>query len=143
MNRGRINPRVSAVILLEKNGDAFFQHRDNKPGLNYPGMWGFPGGHCDEGEDFATCARREFREETDYDCCDLQWLENRQVTISETGISYELATFWEIYDGLRQLACREGQEMRFLERRNASQYAIPDYLIPLWDLAWTRSQSAH
>ena len=131
--------RVSAVILLAKSGGALLQHRDNKPGIHFANMWGFPGGQCHEGEDFAVCARREFREETGCDCRSLQWLTKMQVTIPETGLLYEMAVFWDLYDGVQKIVCFEGQEMRFIERKNVSQYAIPDHLIPLWDSALSRT----
>ena len=33
-------------------------------GLNSPGLWSFPGGSLDPGEDVATCAQRETQEES-------------------------------------------------------------------------------
>lgn len=37
--------------------------RDDKPDVAYPGMWEFPGGTLDLGEDARTCALRELSEE--------------------------------------------------------------------------------
>jgi 8-oxo-dGTP pyrophosphatase MutT (NUDIX family) len=124
--------------LLREGGGAWLQHRDNKPELNYPNMWGFPGGQCNAGEDFAVCARREFCEETEYDCRSLQWLTTMPLTVQATGIPYDMAIFWEIFDGVQKLGCHEGQEMKFIERQDAPKYVIPDHLLPLWDLALER-----
>ena len=54
-------PRVGlAVILLDKE-KALIGQRKNVRGA---GLWAFPGGHLEHGEDFEDCARREVLEET-------------------------------------------------------------------------------
>ena len=64
-------PRRAATIILLRRGG-----RHNERGLEVllvrradsqsfmPGVWVFPGGAVDEGEDYAACAIRELREET-------------------------------------------------------------------------------
>ena len=66
--------RVAAVILLRHDGAALLQHRDDKPGLRNAGMWVPPGGHAESDELMLDCARRELREETEYDASDLRFL---------------------------------------------------------------------
>jgi 8-oxo-dGTP diphosphatase len=130
--------RVIGVILLNRSGDVLFQHRDDKPGLIYSNQWTFPGGHCEEGEDFAVCARREFHEETNYDCRDLRLLKIMLVNHPKTAAPHELAIFWDIYDEAQNLICLEGQEIKFLERNKTQDYDIPEYLFPLWDSAFQK-----
>ena len=65
---------VGGVVLLREDNAALLQLRDNKPGLNAAGLWVFPGGHCEPGESLEAGARREFREETGYDCGELAWV---------------------------------------------------------------------
>jgi 8-oxo-dGTP pyrophosphatase MutT (NUDIX family) len=65
---------VCGVILLRPDGQALMQLRDAIPTITDPGMWVFPGGHCDAEEDHETCARREVFEETRYRCSDLRHL---------------------------------------------------------------------
>lgn len=125
---------VAAVILLREDGAALLQHRDNKAGLRHAGMWVPPGGHAEPGESMVACARRELREETDYDCADLHWLtafEDRQ----EGWPAYLLTVFWAWYDGMQSVQCHEGQALAFIPREQASTYPIPAYLTALWDLA--------
>lgn len=57
-----------AVLTRPQNGRNGYQgiaiQRDDVPGVSYRGMWEFPGGTCDPGEDAETCAIRELYEET-------------------------------------------------------------------------------
>ena len=126
--------RIGAVILLRQDGAALFQHRDDKPGLSHAGMWVPPGGRCECGEEIETCAQRELLEETDYACRELHWLtsfENKQ----EGWPPQLLTMFWALYDGIQPVQCHEGQALEFIPRAQAHAYAIPKYLLELWDLA--------
>ena len=58
----RPNFRVSVIIVNEKEEILLVQHR--KAGRYY---WVLPGGRIEYGEDFATCAVRELKEETNLD----------------------------------------------------------------------------
>jgi 8-oxo-dGTP pyrophosphatase MutT (NUDIX family) len=105
--------RLGAVILLRRDGAALLQHRDDKPGLRHAGMWVPPGGHAEVGESMPVCARRELREETEYDAPDSRFL----LSI-KNGVAgwppYQLTFFWCWYDGLQSLACPEGQGLAFV-----------------------------
>lgn len=127
--------RVSAVVLLREDGAALLQLRDEKPGLARAGMWVMPGGHCDPGESMADCARREFREETDYDCADLKFLLSMLDTDDVTGTTHDLFIYWGVYDGVRPYRCLEGQELRFVARTAADAMPIPPCLLQAWDAA--------
>ena len=54
--------RVAGVIL-HQHGKALLQHRDEDPGIRFPGWWAIFGGHVEEGEDPEAAARREILEE--------------------------------------------------------------------------------
>lgn len=124
---------VAAIFLLRDDGAALMQHRDDKPGLRLAGMWVPPGGHCDPGETILTCARRELHEETAYRCGELNWLTTLLDDYSKEWEPYPLTIFWAPFDGTQTLQCHEGQALEFIERRQASSYPIPRFLLPIWD----------
>lgn len=121
-------------MVLRRDGAALLQHRDDKPGLRNAGMWVPPGGHAEVGESMLDCARRELREETDYDAADLQHLLSFDDTV-EGWPEYRLSIFWCWYDGIQPVACHEGQALAFVERSLAANYPIPTYLLNAWDAA--------
>ncbi len=129
------NAKVASIFLLRDDGALLLQHRDNKPGLPLAGKWAPPGGHCEVAEDIELCALRELREETGYDCDELNFLGSFMDDNVRNCPSYPLTIFWARYDGTQKLECREGQAIEFVERELVSNYEIPQYLIRIWDLA--------
>jgi len=129
-----MNEAVGAVILLRSDGAALLQHRDDKPGLRNAGKWVPPGGHAEAGESMFDCARRELREETDYDAANLQHLMSFDDAV-EGWPAYRLTIFWCWYDEIQPVACHEGQALAFIERPMAVKYSIPAYLLDAWDAA--------
>jgi 8-oxo-dGTP pyrophosphatase MutT (NUDIX family) len=131
---------VSAIVLVRNDGAALMQHRDDKPGIPHAGMWTPPGGHVEPGESMEECARREFLEETGYRLGTLYFLD-RFLDDGATGFPpLWLTVFWSQYDGRQPIVCREGQALEFIDRHRVSEYAIPQYLIDLWDRAWRASR---
>lgn len=126
---------VASIFLLRGDGALLLQHRDDKPGLPLAGKWAPPGGHCEAGEDIELCARRELREETGYDCAELNLLGSFIDDNVENHPAYPLTVFWAGYDGVQPLRCLEGQALEFARRDQASDYEIPQYLIGIWDQA--------
>ena len=135
----RLSERVGAVMLIRKNGAALMQLRDLKKGLRNSGMWVPPGGHAEPNEDIKTCARREFLEETDYHCSNLQFLTEFEDHVKGWP-SYILTIFWAYYDGIQQLQCLEGQDLKFISRNQVDSYDIPKYLLKVWDMALIASK---
>lgn len=121
-------------MLIRKDGAALMQLRDLKEGLRNSGKWVPPGGHAELDEDMKTCARRELLEETAYDCSNLQFLAEFEDHVKGWP-PYMLTIFWAYYDGIQQLQCMEGQDLKFIKRDQADSYDIPIYLLTLWDKA--------
>lgn len=80
------------------------------------------------------CARRELREETDYDAPDVQFLMSLDDAV-EGWPAYRLTVYWCWYDGIQSVACHEGQDLVFVERSTAANYPIPALVIKAWDAA--------
>ena len=132
---------ICAVALIDSNHKVLLQLRDEKPGLNSSGLWVFPGGHQEIGEDLEECATREFLEETDYLCTQLRWL--MQIHDSfVNAVAQNLHVFWDRYDGHSAYTCKEGQALEFIARQEAKNIAIPEYLISIWDLVILASKKS-
>src|SRR5262245_11013131 len=58
-------PRRVAGVILHQAGRVLLQHRDNDPGIAWPGAWAIFGGHLEDGEEPEDAARREIEEELD------------------------------------------------------------------------------
>ena len=126
---------TAGVVLLRRDGAALLQHRDDKPGLSQAGMWVPPGGHSEPGESVEACAKREFLEETDYECETLNWLASHDRLREEGMPDSQITFFWAFYDGVQPYRCLEGQDLQFVERHLADSYPGPPYVTEVWDLA--------
>lgn len=124
---------ICAVVLLNENHDALLQLRDEKPGLSASGLWVFPGGHTDPGEDILDCAYREFLEETDYKCDQLNWVMAVKDDFTDPKSSL-IHIFWEFYKEGSKYTCHEGQALEFISRKDAGKLKIPEYLLYVWDI---------
>lgn len=56
--------KAAGVLLLSQDGEKVLLLRRAKADDEYAGHWALPGGHVEEGETEADCARRELEEET-------------------------------------------------------------------------------
>jgi ADP-ribose pyrophosphatase YjhB (NUDIX family) len=61
---GYLHPKIVAVTIPVRDGRVLLTRRAIEPAL---GLWTFPGGYVDWGEDMVTAARREMREEVGLD----------------------------------------------------------------------------
>lgn len=128
-------PIICGVVLLNKQGEALLQHRDEKPGLRASGQWVFPGGHIEPGESLEEGAKREFLEETGYVCRDLKWLLSIDDVFYPESPSYPLHVFQADYDEVQQVKCMEGKELRFVKMPEASELPMPTYQKSIWQIA--------
>ena len=135
------NPKtVCAVVLLNRKDEALLQLRDKKDGLSASGLLVFPGGHLDQNESLIDCAKREFLEETGYQCENLKYL----LSIEDNFIYKEIKTlhiYYESYDFKKEYTCLEGVSLDFFSKEKAKELKMPFYLIHIWDLAILALQS--
>ena len=71
--RSTLSQPIVVAILLNA-GRYVMQLRDDKPGINNPGMWGLFGGYREQFERFATGIRRELKEELGLDVRDVRFV---------------------------------------------------------------------
>ena len=55
-----------AALMVTPDGRYLMQHRDDLPGIFFPGFWGCFGGGIEPGENPAEALRRELAEELDH-----------------------------------------------------------------------------
>ncbi len=107
----------AAVILVKKDGSVLAQLRDDIPDILEPNKWGVVGGGKENkiDDDLKATAIRELSEETNYlaRSKDLNLL-SFDVYQLDNGLKIERTIFWAKYDGKQQIACNEGQEIRFV-----------------------------
>jgi len=135
------NAPVCGVVLL-KDDAALLQLRDDKPGLQDAGLWVFPGGHLELGETPIEAAQREFLEETGYACDALFELPSWRSRELGYDDDFAIFFFWAPYDGRQRVECREGQDLRFIDRRDANGLASQSYLVTVWDQALAAMRGA-
>lgn len=126
---------MCGVVLLRSDGAALLQLRDEKPGIQDPGIWVVPGGHLEPGETPAAGATREFEEETCYRCTSLRPLADFHARDLGYDGEFRMLFFWDRYDGRQRIECREGQAVRFVRREEVGDLPRRDYLTRVWDLA--------
>ena len=135
---GETSP-VCGVVLLREDGAALLQLRDDRPDIQDPGIWVFPGGHVEPGESPEAGARREFLEETRYLCDHLEPLVSFDASSVGYSGDYPIIFFWTRFDGKQELECCEGQELRFVKAEEVATLPRRDYLTQVWDLALAAS----
>jgi 8-oxo-dGTP pyrophosphatase MutT (NUDIX family) len=126
---------VCGIIILRKDGAALLQHRDNIPTINDPGLWVIPGGHLEHDENPLEAAVREVEEETCYRSAHPRLLADFHSYQLGYAADFRLIIFWDDYDGVQRIECREGQAATFVRREDAGNLPRRDYLTHIWDLA--------
>lgn len=60
-----LEPNTGCVaVILTSRREIILQHRDDKPGIGWPGYWSLPGGGAEPGETPMETVLREIMEET-------------------------------------------------------------------------------
>lgn len=126
---------VCGVIVLRADGAALLQHRDDIPTINDPGLWVIPGGHVEPGETPVQGAVREVEEETCYRSANPRPL--AEFSGHELGYpgNFRMLFYWDEYDGVQRIECREGQAAAFVRREDVPRLPACSYLTRVWDLA--------
>jgi len=105
---------VAALLVLE-DGRYLLQHRDDIPGIWYPGHWGCFGGSVDDGEKPLEALRRELREELELEPGgDLRFFTRFDFDLSELGLGRYYRTYYVVavrHDQHVRLVLHEGQGM--------------------------------
>ncbi len=124
---------VGALFLFRKNDHALLlQLRDEKPNLRHAGLWVPPGGHIEHEETIEECTRREFYEETNYHCKNINWFYALNIEHPQWP-TYLLGISWAFYDDNQTIKCQEGQALKFIKRNETDSLPIPNFLFTIWD----------
>ena len=123
--------RVGAIFLFDKNNRVLFQLRDNKANISNPNMWVPPGGHAKKYEKIASCAKREFFEETRYICKNIKFICNKKFNLKKLN-TMRVYFYWENYDHKQKIKCNEGQKAKFLSFQNFKKKNKPEYLLEIY-----------
>lgn len=121
---------AAAAIIVSESGNFLLQHRDDKPGIWFPGFWGLFGGAIDPGETPESALARELDEELGLHPHALEYFSQIAFDLSFAGLGVRLRYYFvaEVPDdtisGLRQ---REGQGMALY---NATEIRAHDNLTP-------------
>lgn len=104
---------VSVIFLFNLKKQVLLQLRDNDLNIKHPNTWGPLGGHCIENETTIECARREFFEESGYQCGNVNFYKSYMLPY-ENNIYHQVSAYWSIYDYKQQIDCFEGQKIEFI-----------------------------
>jgi 8-oxo-dGTP pyrophosphatase MutT (NUDIX family) len=77
---------AAAALIVTPDARYLMQHRDNKPGIFFPGWWGCFGGAVEPGESPAEAIRRELEEE-------LGWRPEGVEHFASLGLDFSFAGF--------------------------------------------------
>ncbi len=107
----RVADAVAAIIVLD-DGRYLLQHRDDIPGIWFPGHWGCFGGAIDAGESPLDALKRELSEEVDWELREAAYFTRFDFDLGGIG----LGSYFRIYyvvpmasTAIARLVLREGQ----------------------------------
>lgn len=98
----RFGDAVAAIIVTD-DGRYLMQLRDDKPGIFYPGHWGFFGGGVDSGEDEETALRRELFEELNFIPDKIRFFTRMNFDLHQFGFGNCYRVFYEMRITLEEL----------------------------------------
>jgi mutator protein MutT len=114
---------AAAALLVDRGGRFLLQHRDGKPGIANPGMWGSFGGEVEPYETPQDGFLRELREEISWQPHRFELYRAYPYDAAQTLIYVFMAPIDVPVD---QLVLGEGQGMAFFAPRELPTNTIPD-----------------
>lgn len=104
---------VAAMILLD-DGRFVMQHRDDIPGIWYPGHWGFFGGAVNDDEEPLVALRREVFEEIGFEVKEAKYFVRLDFDLTQLGLGRYYRNYYVVPMTLSEfstLELHEGQGM--------------------------------
>jgi 8-oxo-dGTP pyrophosphatase MutT (NUDIX family) len=115
---------VAVGLIVAEDGRVLLQHRDDKPGLEGAGMWGFFGGHVEPDERPTQAFLREMREELGWAPKHLELYSTSQVDGDGWHVtSHAFAAHLDV--PLDALVLGEGQGMALFDPAALPENAVP------------------
>lgn len=102
----------TAMAIIQQDGKFLMQLRDDIPGIAYPGVWGFFGGHLELGEEPEAGLRRELIEEIGYKVEHLTKF--RSIKVSEGKVHHLFSCSLTV--PLESLQLNEGWDLKLLTK---------------------------
>ena len=87
---------ATAALMLTPDGRYLLQHRDDLPGIFWPGYWGCFGGALEPGETPEICLRRELSEELAHAATQVGHFSSMQMDWSFAGHGRIQRHFFEV-----------------------------------------------
>jgi 8-oxo-dGTP pyrophosphatase MutT (NUDIX family) len=112
--------RLVAGVILHREGRVLLQHRDDDPGIRFPGHWSLFSGHVEDGETPEDGARREIEEELGLRLADPLALAYHGEDDTRERFIYEAA----LPVPPELLVLREGQGMALLAEEELDAYRV-------------------
>ena len=106
---------ASAAIITTDDGGVLLQHRDDKPGIWFPGYWGLFGGAIDDNESPLDALARELEEELSLDAGRINYFTQICFDLRRWGLGVRLRYFFEVpitRGQLDGLVLTEGQDAK-------------------------------
>lgn len=103
-----------AALIVTSDGRYLLQLRDDRPGVDLPGMWGLFGGSSESGEEPECALRRELAEELDFTPKLVTLFCSLTIDERPYGGWYFRRTFYEVgvtEEQILNFSLREGQAM--------------------------------
>lgn len=107
-----------AALIVDECGRYLMQHRDEIPGIFYPGYWGLFGGSVDPGESDMEAIQRELHEELGLDAAAIKPVQNVIFDLTEMGGRSHQRRYFELTVNSNQaqnFTLTEGQGFAFFD----------------------------
>ena len=116
--------QVVSTLIVNKKFQILLMLRDNKPGIMYPGLWAFIGGHVEKVETPRMAAVREILEETG-----LRIRPKRLGLLMSIQTPFKKSNIFLVFGEWKEKDCvkGEGQKLRFIHTKKTSRLPMSPY----------------